>query len=320
VQPTFKRNATLTAENERLAVEVGRRDRKITELAFLLQKERDDYAVSLAGLNDSLKKLDKFYTDLRVIAGFKLDARAAKKLGTGGPTLSHDEFLSALCRLDDSRFAAEASRCESRLQTRCLASEKEFLIIKRLLERRRSLLADVPDACPVKGIITSYYGARRGRRVHGGLDIAAAPGTPVRAPADGVVVVAGPYPYYGVVVFLDHGGGFTTRYGHLSATEVKVGDRVERGDIIGRVGATGWATGNHLHYEVRVNNVTVDPYNYLGEKLPVKIVDGSKLNVVEIPDDADMLISDEVYAEYERKKAAEPAPENGAPPAGEQER
>ncbi len=303
VRPAFDTNRTLTRENDRLAGAVAGRDRRIAELAFELQKERDDYAVGLERLDGNLKKLERFYTDLRIIAGFKLDAEAAKKLGSGGPTISQGEYLNGLYRLDGERFRDEARRCEGSLFASCSSREKEFLVLRRLLERRKSLLADVPDLPPVKGVITSYYGARRGRGVHGGLDIAASPGAAVVAPADGVVRVAGAYPYYGNVVFLDHGGGFATRYGHLSAATVKAGDRVVRGDLIGRVGATGWATGNHLHYEVRINNVPVDPFNYLNTKLPVHIVDGSTLTAVEIPEDADMLIPDDVYEHYAAKNA-----------------
>ncbi len=305
VRPTFERNRTLVGENVRLGAEVGRRDERIQELTFRVQKEREDYAVALNILDANVKKLNKFYNDLRIIAGFKLDATAAKKLGAGGPTIGEAEYSAALYRLDDERFGAEARRYERSLNAACARSEREFLVLRRLLERRKSLLADVPDGPPVRGVITSFFGARRGRRRHGGIDIAAPLGAAVRAPADGVVRVAGPYPYYGRVIFLDHGGGFSTRYGHLSATDVKVGDRVERGDIIGRVGATGWATGSHVHYEIRINNVTVDPFNYLNAKLPVKIVDGSRLKVVEIPDDADMLIPDEVFDAYEQKRTGE---------------
>lgn len=306
VRPTFDKNQTLTSENRTLGDELKRRDKVISDLSFQLQKERDDYALRLEELDATLKKLDKFYTDLRIMAGFKLDAASAKKLGSGGPSLSEEDYFDALYKLDEERFRAEAKRHESKLRSDCVGCEKDFLVLRRLLERRKSLLADVPDMPPVKGVVTSYYGARRwGGRIHGGLDIAAPLGTAVRAPADGVVIAAGPYPYYGQVIFLDHGGGFTTRYGHLSAAEVKKGDRVERGDIIGRVGATGLATGSHLHYEVRINGVPVDPYNYLNEKLPIHIVDGSKLKMVEIPDDADLLIPDEVFKEYEKKAAAE---------------
>ncbi|MEE9456828.1 MAG: M23 family metallopeptidase [bacterium] len=308
VRPTFDRNRRLTAENRHLGGEMGRRDKVISNLSFRLQKERDDYALRLEELDAALKKLDKFYTDLRIMAGFKLDAESAKKLSAGGPTISEAEYFDSLYKLDEERFRAEARGHERTLRTYCVSREKEFLVLRRLLERRKSLLADVPDMPPVKGIITSYFGARRWRgRIHGGLDIAAPRGTPVRAPAEGVVVVAGPYPYYGNVVFLDHGGGFSTRYGHLAKADVKVGDRLERGDLIGRVGATGLATGSHVHYEVRVNNVPVDPYNYLDAKLPVHIVDGSKLKVIAIPDDADLLIPDEVFEAYEKKASAEAA-------------
>jgi murein DD-endopeptidase MepM/ murein hydrolase activator NlpD len=306
VRPTFDKNQTLTEENKDLDYELRRRDRVISDLSFQLQKERDDYALRLEELDATLKKLDKFYTDLRIMAGFKLDAASAKKLGSGGPSLSEEDYFDALYKLDEERFRAEAKRHEGRLRSDCVGCEKDFLVLRRLLERRKSLLADVPDMPPVKGIVTSYFGARRwGGRIHVGLDIAAPLGTAIRAPADGVVIAAGPYPYYGQVIFLDHGGGFTTRYGHLSAADVKKGDRVERGDVIGRVGATGLATGSHLHYEVRINGVPVDPYNYLGEKLPIHIVDGSRLKVVEIPDDADLLIPDDVFEAYEKKAAAE---------------
>lgn len=305
VEPTAAENKELALENKRLKREIQTRDRRINDLAFKLQKERDDYAISLERLDANLKKLEKFYTNLRIVAGFKLEAGDAKRLGAGGPSIPREVFYDYLYKLHGDRFMGEARRREVSLNTECARCETEFAVLMRLLERRKSLLADTPNIPPCKGIITSWFGARRGRGVHGGLDIGAAAGTPINAPADGVVKAAGPYPSYGNVVILDHGSGFTTRYGHLSKVEVKTGDRVVRGDLIGRVGATGWATGNHLHYEVRINGVPMDPYNYLGAKLPVHIVDGSHLNVVAMPDDADMLVSDEDYEAYETKREAE---------------
>lgn len=316
VRPTFDRSRVLTTENMRLDHEIKRRDKVISALSFKLQKERDDYALRLEELDSALKRLGKFYTDLRIIAGFKLDAESAKMLGAGGPTISERAYFNALYKLDEERFRAEARRHEKRLRADYAGCEEEFLVLRRLLERRKSLLADVPDMPPVKGVVSSFFGGRRWRgRIHGGLDIAAPRGTPVRAPADGVVVVAGAYPYYGRVIFVDHGGGFSTRYGHLSAADVKVGDRVERGDVIGRVGATGLATGSHLHYEVRINGVPVDPYNYLNVKLPVRIVDGSRLKVVAIPDDADLLIPDEVFEAHEEEVPADAAEATADPAA-----
>ena len=99
--------------------------------------------------------------------------------------------------------------------------------------------------------------------MHNGLDIAAAPGSPIVAPADGVVSFAGYDPGYGKLVSIDHGYGVVTRFGHTSQIFVEVGQRIRRRDVIAAVGNTGRSTGPHLHYEVRVNSVPVDPYNYV---------------------------------------------------------
>ena len=94
-------------------------------------------------------------------------------------------------------------------------------------------------------------------------DIAARMGTPIHAPARGVVTAAGTDGAYGISVDLNHGGGLTTKYAHMSKLAVKSGQTVERGDVIGYVGRTGRATGPHLHYEVRLNGVPTNPYAYL---------------------------------------------------------
>ena len=105
-----------------------------------------------------------------------------------------------------------------------------------------------------------------GWEFHRGMDIAAPRGTPVRAPAEGVVVFAGRRRGYGLCVELDHGDGITTFYGHASRLNVKVGTRVRRGDVICYVGSTGKSTGPHLHYEVRINGKPVDPERFIGEE------------------------------------------------------
>jgi murein DD-endopeptidase MepM/ murein hydrolase activator NlpD len=99
--------------------------------------------------------------------------------------------------------------------------------------------------------------------MHYGLDLAASPGTPVYAPADGVVTYASYDESYGKLVTIDHGYGVMTRFGHNSQIFVHVGQTVSRWDIITAVGSTGRSTGPHLHYEVRINNVPVDPSNYI---------------------------------------------------------
>jgi murein DD-endopeptidase MepM/ murein hydrolase activator NlpD len=101
------------------------------------------------------------------------------------------------------------------------------------------------------------------REFHPGLDIVANAGSPIVAPADGVVTQAGRFSSYGKAVFLSHGNGTSTRYAHLSDVSVKAGQKVKRGDLLGRVGATGRAMGFHLHYEVIVGGKKVDPLRYI---------------------------------------------------------
>ncbi len=121
---------------------------------------------------------------------------------------------------------------------------------------------------PIQARVTSEYGYRihpiyRSRRLHAGMDLGAGRGTPIAAASDGVVIFAGTQGGYGRTVIVDHGGGVTTLYAHMSEIGSSNGQTVGRGDIVGLVGATGTATGNHLHFEVRVNGGPVNPRNYL---------------------------------------------------------
>ena len=103
----------------------------------------------------------------------------------------------------------------------------------------------------------------RGFEYHEGQDIDAEYGDPVLAAGSGRVTIAGRQRGYGNVIYVDHGAGLSTRYGHLSQIHVAVGQTITRGQKIGLVGSTGRSTGPHLHYEVRVNNQPVDPKRYL---------------------------------------------------------
>lgn len=127
----------------------------------------------------------------------------------------------------------------------------------------------IPSRMPVDGVrLSSDYGMRShpvlgGRRAHKGIDLAGPTGTPILATADGIVSRADWFSSYGLYVSLEHGGSLQTRYGHMSRLNVAAGQRVRKGEIIGYVGSTGRSTGPHLHYEIRIAGVAVNPVPYL---------------------------------------------------------
>lgn len=135
---------------------------------------------------------------------------------------------------------------------------------------QRTVVA-IPSRMPLNNSrLTSGYGMRnhpvlRKRRRHNGVDLAAPTGTPVYATADGVVGRADWFSSYGLYIAIDHGADLETRYAHLSKLAVAAGERVRKGDLIGYVGSTGRSTGPHLHYEVRMDGVAVNPIPYMKE-------------------------------------------------------
>ncbi len=142
--------------------------------------------------------------------------------------------------------------------------------LSQAAEQRSSRWASTPSIWPVKGWITSGFGPRISPFTekpawHDGLDIGAAPNTPVHAPAQGRITSIGYDPKLGNIVRLDHGFGVETLYGHLAKALVKEGQRVERGDVIALVGSSGLSTGPHLHYMVKLNGQALDPTKYILE-------------------------------------------------------
>ncbi|MGY8869697.1 MAG: peptidoglycan DD-metalloendopeptidase family protein [Pseudomonadales bacterium] len=124
---------------------------------------------------------------------------------------------------------------------------------------------------PAKGPFSSPFGLKRffnkqARNPHSGLDIAAPMGDPIWAPATSTVAAVGSYFFNGNTVILDHGNGLTTMYCHMSKIDVKVGDKLSTGDVIGKIGKTGRVTGPHLHWSVSLNNTRVDPLLFVAEK------------------------------------------------------
>lgn len=248
----------------------------------------------LNALENGLERVKNFVTKLQLITNTD-DEHRALKLAIGPLPRVGDSINPAAERAPSSELAArdavfydrqptnegegeltvEGQRDYASLAVRIdqavqetILREQGVLELYNSLSEHQSLLAATPSVRPVRGWFTSKFGYRispfTGRPVmHSGLDIAAAPGQPVYAPADGVVSYAGYDAGYGKLVSIDHGYGVVTRFGHLSQISVEVGQRVRRRDLVAAVGSTGRSTGPHLHYEVRVNNVPVDPTNYV---------------------------------------------------------
>lgn len=164
-------------------------------------------------------------------------------------------------------FASLSVRIDKALRDSQLR-EQGVLQLWDSLSERQALLLSTPSIKPSRGWYTSRFGYRvdpysNRPEMHAGLDMAAPPGTPVYAPADGVVSYVGYEGGYGKLVSIDHGYGVVTRYGHNSRVFVEQGQKVNRWDVISAVGSTGRSTGAHLHYEVRIHGIAVDPLNYI---------------------------------------------------------
>jgi murein DD-endopeptidase MepM/ murein hydrolase activator NlpD len=173
---------------------------------------------------------------------------------------SHNELKSKLARLEQILGEEHAEEGDM------LAAEKDLVGDIRAAQAIRAVTARGISTegflWPLNGAINSYYGPRWGR-MHTGIDIDGVSGDPIVASKEGQVILAQYYSGYGNAVIIDHGGGVATLYGHLSKFEVSSGQSVPQGEIVGLVGCTGSCTGDHLHFEVRINGSPVDPLKYL---------------------------------------------------------
>jgi murein DD-endopeptidase MepM/ murein hydrolase activator NlpD len=211
-----------------------------------LRAENEKQRNELKTLNNRVDAVEDTSRRLAEISGIAPEQQANPR-GQGGPAIP----------LDSAALAA--------LETKTAKLEQSMRKYEEILRARGM----TPSLWPVDGSLESGFGGRRnpfgGRsfEFHTGQDIDAPWGAPVVAAASGKIVIAGWQHGYGQVVYIDHGSGLTTRYGHLSQIGVKVGQTISRGEVLGRVGSTGRSTGPHLHYEVRINDNAVDPLPYL---------------------------------------------------------
>lgn len=212
------------------------------------------------GFETSIRDLEKQVADyqqrihkLAIVAGLS-ELSPSAEAGIGGT-----DPLAYEGAMGDQLFALEGT-----LQGMGAGMQ----VLERKLDETSSLISAKPAVTPVRGLLTSGFGYRgdpfTGRRAfHRGIDIVAPAGKEVLTTGDGVVIRAGRAQGLGNAVFVSHGFGFVTRYGHMSRILVEVGDTVRRRDPIGLVGSSGRATGTHVHYEVHVDGRAVNPLGYI---------------------------------------------------------
>jgi murein DD-endopeptidase MepM/ murein hydrolase activator NlpD len=215
-----------------------------------LRQVNQSFETSIRKLQEDLGTYEERTRQLAIVAGLESLAGATGIGGDGTPAFgTYEGYLDAM--------SARAGQLGQSLS-----------LVEHELEERQRWIASTPAISPVRGIRTSNFGYRRdpitGKRAfHPAIDISAPIGQPVQAPADGVVLRAGRIGGLGKAVYISHGFGITTRYGHLSRIDVEPGQHIERGQEIGAVGSTGRSTGHHLHYEVWLDGKPVNPLGYI---------------------------------------------------------
>ena len=244
---------------------------KLRREAKIRKIQVEKFAQQVKNFETEMVRLERFEKKLRVITALENSPRSIEKnWGVGGPYgLSTNSFTTAMGRGVATRVERLSNGLDH-LGKQARIQSISFQELDDFFKNQKSLLSSTPSIWPTRGWVTSSFGFRKSpftglREKHEGWDIAARNGAPVRATADGVVVVEGREYGYGNLVEIDHGYGLITRYGHNSKHLVKVGDKVKRGQVVTLVGNTGRSTGPHLHYEVLLNGVPVNPKNYILE-------------------------------------------------------
>ncbi len=236
-----------------LLFEVSRLRRVELESKNLLTKTHQ-IEQDAAALRAQMGQLSGIVNKLGVMAGVDAPPPDPSVGGTGGASTA------------DQSAPSVASFQE--MSTRLAELTEKSRDLTGVFEKQRSLLATTPSVWPVRGYLSAGFGNRNDpftglKDFHPGLDISAPLGTKILAPADGTVIFAGVKGGYGNAVTVSHGRGIVTHYGHLDAFNVKAGQAVRRGSVIGFVGSTGRSTAPHLHYEVWLNGSNQNPLLYI---------------------------------------------------------
>jgi murein DD-endopeptidase MepM/ murein hydrolase activator NlpD len=212
------------------------------------------------GLSAEVERLRAMDNRIRSLVKVNATLRMKSPRGIGGAETPEASAANRLDKLLDLKF--------DRMKKDLLVDVNDLDVLGETLDNRRLLLESIPCGWPVRGTLSSVFGVRNSPFTetpvfHHGLDIVAQAGATVLASASGVVVKSAYEALYGNMVVVDHGAGYRSLYGHLSSCSVEEGAFVNRGEELGKVGSTGRSTGPHLHYEVRVNGLPVNPARFL---------------------------------------------------------
>jgi murein DD-endopeptidase MepM/ murein hydrolase activator NlpD len=223
------------------------------------------YEATLGTLEQQIKGYGDYVTKLNLMAGIK-SFDVLKEVGQGGRSYTPAEGQGI-----PGLPPAQGPGSLKGIQQKAEDIKNNLDTLVGFFQNQENRLASTPSIYPTVGLLTSDFGWRqdpftRKNTFHYGLDIASAYGNPVVATADGVVIAMNTDKLLGRSIQINHGLGLTTIYGHLSAFKCRIGQRVRRGDTIGDVGSTGKSTSPHVHYEVRLNGTSVNPYYYLLEE------------------------------------------------------
>ena len=226
---------------------------------------------AIKGVEERLQKMEDYKHRISVAMGLT-SPDALKEVGIGGPVVNMPDGIESPGNQLNQDLKGQTKRDILKraelLSKNSKKIEDTLKFVESIMEKQKVRLACTPSIWPTKGYLTSPLGMRihplTGKRsFHNGQDIATQYGNKVIAPADGHVLVVEARYYYGRFIIIDHGFGFTTRYGHLASYNVKEGDRVKRGQVIGYVGNTGRSSAPHLHYEVRYFGKAQNPMNFI---------------------------------------------------------
>jgi len=218
-------------------------------------------------LEKQLSKLKDFDKKIRIIANLENGQETTSMVGLGGPSTS--DIREKLKNERDEEGLIRQMRTDiERLQSEAISREESLSELEKLLQVKKEMLVHTPSIWPATGWVTSGFGFRTDpftglTQMHEGLDISNRVGTTVVIPAEGIISDIGNDWIHGKMLVVSHGFGMTTSYSHLSKVTARIGQRVKRGDKVAEVGNSGRTTGPHLHYEIKLNGIPVNPARYI---------------------------------------------------------